>query len=95
MEYYSYIKTNIFEPLLMMDEPKAYYREWSKSGRETQILYTNAYILTLERWYWLPYVQSSKGNTDINNRLLDSVGKGESGMIWENGTETYTLIYVK
>ena len=28
------------------------------------------------------------------NRLLDSVG-GEGGMIWENSTETYTLLYVK
>ena len=25
------------------------------------------------------------------NRLLDSVGEGEGGMIWENGIETCTL----
>ena len=26
---------------------------------------------------------------------MDFVGEGEGGMIWENGTETYTLSYVK
>ena len=25
---------------------------------------------------------------DVKNRLLDSVGEGEGGMIWENGIET-------
>ena len=37
----------------------------------------------------------SKRDTDIKNRLLDSVGEGEGGMIWENITETCTLPYVK
>ena len=26
----------------------------------------------------------SKKDTNVKNRLLDSVGKGEGGMIWEN-----------
>ena len=26
---------------------------------------------------------------------MDSVGEGKGGMIWENGTETYILSYVK
>ena len=29
------------------------------------------------------------------NRLLDSVGEGEGGMIWENSIETCILLYVK
>ena len=29
------------------------------------------------------------------HRLLDSVGEGEGGMIWENGIETCILSYVK
>ena len=37
----------------------------------------------------------SKRDTDINNRLLDSVGEGEGGVIWENSIETYILPYVK
>ena len=72
-----------------------YYTEWNKSERERQIPYINTYIWNLERWYWRSYVQSSKGDTDINNRLLDTVGEGEGGMIWENSIETCTLPYVK
>ena len=37
----------------------------------------------------------SKTYTDIKNRLLDSVGEGEGGMIWKNGIETCILPYVK
>ena len=33
--------------------------------------------------------------TDTKNRLLDSVGEGEDGMIWENSIETCILPYVK
>ena len=29
-------------------------------------------------------MQDSKRDTDVKNRLLDSVGEGEGGMIWEN-----------
>ena len=37
----------------------------------------------------------SKRDTDVKNRLLDSVGEGEAGMIWENSIETCILSYVK
>ena len=40
-------------------------------------------------------MQDSKRDTDVQNRLLDSVGEGEGGMIWENGIETSILSYVK
>ena len=33
-------------------------------------------------------MQGNKGDTDVNNRLLDSVGEGEGGMNWKNSTET-------
>ena len=33
-------------------------------------------------------MRDSKRDTDVKNRLLDSVGKGEGGMIWENSIET-------
>ena len=36
-----------------------------------------------------------KRDTDVKNRLLDSVGEGEGGMIWENSIETYIWPYVK
>ena len=40
-------------------------------------------------------MQDSKRDTDIKNRLLDSVGEGEGGTIWESSIETCTLPYVK
>ena len=39
--------------------------------------------------------RDSKRGTDIQNSLLDSVGEGEGGMIWENGIETCILPYMK
>ena len=41
------------------------------------------------------YVQDSKRNTDVKNRLLDSVGEAEGGMIWENNIETSILSYLR
>ena len=40
-------------------------------------------------------MQDSKRDTDVYNSLLESVGEGEGGMIWENGIETCMLPYVK
>ena len=40
-------------------------------------------------------MQDSKRDTDVKNRLLDSVGEGEGGMIWENSIETCVSSYVK
>ena len=36
-------------------------------------------------------MRDSKRDTDVKNRVLDSVGEGEGGMIWENGIETCIL----
>ena len=36
-------------------------------------------------------MQNRKRDTDVQNRLLDSVGEGEGGMFWENSTETYII----
>ena len=41
------------------------------------------------------YARQQKRHRCIQNSLLDSVGEGEGGMIWENGIETYILSYVK
>ena len=40
-------------------------------------------------------MRDSKRDTEVQNSLLDSVGEGEGGMIWENGIETCILSYVK
>ena len=39
-----------------VEEPRAYYTEWSKSEREQQILYININIWNLERWNWRTYL---------------------------------------
>ena len=43
----------------------------------------------------MPYMWDSKRDTDVKNRLLESVGEGDGGMIWENSIETRILPYVK
>ena len=40
-------------------------------------------------------MQNRKRDTDVQNRLLDSVGEGEGGMTWENIIETSILSRVK
>ena len=40
-------------------------------------------------------MQGSKRDTDIKNRLLDTMGEGEGGMTGESSIETYILPYVK
>ena len=62
-----------------MDETGAYYTEWSKSERERQIGHINTYTWNLERQLQWPFMQGSKRDIDVKNRLLDSVGEGESG----------------
>ena len=58
-------------------------------------MYINAYIWNWERWLPQSYMQGSKRDTDVKNRLLDSVGEGEGGMIGENRIEKCILPYVK
>ena len=40
-------------------------------------------------------MRGSKRETGVFNSLFDSVGEGKGGMIWENGTETCKIPYVK
>ena len=40
-------------------------------------------------------MQNRKRDTDVQNRLLDSVGEGKGGMIRENSIETCILSIVK
>ena len=40
-------------------------------------------------------MQNRKRDTDVQNRLLDSVGEGEGGMFQENGIKTCILSRVK
>ena len=40
-------------------------------------------------------MQDRKRDTDVQNRLLDSMGEGEGGMIWENSIKACILSSVK
>ena len=40
-------------------------------------------------------MQNRKRDTDVQNRLLDSVGEGEGGIFRENSIETSRLSWVK
>ena len=40
-------------------------------------------------------MRDRKRDPDVQNSLLDSVGEGEGGMIWENGIETCIISYKK
>ena len=96
MDYYSAIKKeHIWISSNEIHETGIYYRERSKSERETPIQYINAYIWNLERQEWWSYMQGSKRDTDVKSRLLDYAGKGKGGMIWKNSIETYILPYIK
>ena len=38
--------------------------------------------------------KDSKRDTDVYNSLMDSVGEGEGGLIWENGIEIRIISYM-
>ena len=40
-------------------------------------------------------MQNRKRDTDVQNRILDSVGEGEGGMFQENSIKTFILSRVK
>ena len=50
----------------------------SKSEKEKQILYINAYMWNLEKWYRWTYLQSRNRDTDVENKHMDTkVGNGK------------------
>ena len=84
----SHKKEQIWVSCTEVDEPRACYMEWSKSEREKQISYINAYMWNLETQYWWIYSQGRNGDADVENGLVDTVGEGEGGMNWESNIET-------
>ena len=61
-----------------MDGPSDYHTKWSKSDREGQTSYSNAYTWNLE-WYKWTHIQNRNRLTDKENQL--KVTKEE----WEEG----------
>ena len=54
-------------------------------------MYSNRYIRNLEKWYRRIYLQGNNGETDIENRLMDT-GGGEGEMYGKSNMETYITI---
>ena len=81
MEYYSAIKRSTFESVLMrwMKLEPTIQSEVSRKGNTYWTL-THTYGI-LERQYQGSSMQGSKGDTYVKNRLLDSMGEGDGGMI--------------
>ena len=73
------------------------HTEWSKSEREKWILYINAYMWNLEKWYRWTYLQSRNRDTDIeNNRMDTKVGERGGwdelgGWDWHINTNMYKI----
>ena len=80
MEYYSAIKRNNFESVVMRWmslEPVI-----QSEIRKRKISYINAYIWNLEKQYGWAYLQGRNGDADTENGLADTAGEGEDGMDW-------------
>ena len=74
------------------------HTQWSKSEREKQILYINAYMWNLEKLYRWTGLQGRNRDTDVENKRMDTKGRkqgGGGGMNWEIGIDVYTLICIK
>ena len=76
MEYYSAIKRNTFESVLMRWMNLEPIIQSEVSQKEKDKYHSNTYIWNLEKWYRRIYLLGSNGETDIENRLMD-VGRGE------------------
>ena len=74
MEYYSAIKRNVFESVLMrwMNLEPIMQSEVSQKDKYRILTHTQ----NLEECYWRTYFQGSNGEIDIENRLLD-MGRGQ------------------
>ena len=65
----SHKKERIWVGCTEADEPRICYTEWTKSEREKQISYINAYIWNLEKGYWWAYLQGRNREADVENGL--------------------------
>ena len=87
---FSHKKEQIWVNSGEVDEPRACYRV-KQVRKKKQILYINACIWNVEKWYWWPYLQDRNKDADIENRLMNTAREGERGTNWESSIETYTL----
>ena len=80
MEYYSAIKRNTFESVLMrwMNLESIIQSEVSQKEKNRFRILTHIY--GIEKDGMMNYWQGSSRDADIENRLVDIAGEGEGGM---------------
>ena len=95
MEYYSAIKKNSFESVLMrwMKLEPIVQNEVSQKDKDHYSILTHIYGIQKDA-NDNPICKTEK-ETHVQNRLLDSVGEGEGGMFQEYSIETCILSRVK
>ena len=83
MKYYSDVKKNTFESVLMrwMKLDPIKHSEVSQKGKHQYSILTHIYG-TQKDGNDDPVCKTGKKDTDVYNGLLDSEGEGEGEMIW-------------
>ena len=82
MEYYSAIKKNTFESVLMrwMKREPINQSEVSQKEKHQYSMLPHIYK-EFRKMVTMTLYQDRERDTDVKNRLLDSVGEGKGGMI--------------
>ena len=75
----SYKKERMWLSSNEVDEPRAYYIEWRKTGREKHVPYINAYMWNLESWYW--WIRADDGERPCGHGRRERVGPMESAAL--------------
>ena len=93
MKYYSAIKNNEFESVLMkwIKLEPIIQSEVSQQGKHQHSILMHIY--GIQKGGNDDPICKTARDTDVKNRLLKFVGEGEGGMIRENSTETCICIY--
>ena len=96
MEYYSAVKKEcIWVSSSEVDESRAYYIEWSKSEKQIIYLYIYIYIYGIYKNGIDESIFREGMEMQTENRLVDTVGKGESEANEESSTDICTPPCVK
>ena len=96
MEYYSVIKSNTFESVVMkwMKLEPIIQSEVSQKEKDKYCILMHIYGIW-KKWYRRIYLQGSKGETDIENRLTNTGRREERVGGMERVTWKLTLPYAK
>ena len=95
MEYYSAIKKNIFESVLMRQmklEPIIQSEVSQKEKHQYSVL---THIYGIQKDGNDNPVSETAKETQMYRTVFWTLGEGKGGIIWENGIETYIILYMK